>query len=200
MGVVRKQAEPSPCDCGECPQMCLKRQVGRGSAAMGWGAAGLTCRLCHTVPGCLQLALVTWWQSRRISLDANQYHSLPCKSSGPWPLRPRPHTGEGEGIGCSPHFGVLAPSPGPHRSLLRMGMGGQPQLHPEAGRQSLSSASSWMGTVSREKMVPSQRGVWRGDGFRQKEEVLVLTEKNLQIYHSQTSSPLSPSCHAPCFM
>lgn len=78
-------------------------------------------------------------------------------------------------------------------------MGGQPQLHPEAGRQSLSSASSWMGTVSREKMVPSQRGVWRGDGFWQKEEVSVLTEKNLQIYHSQTSSPLLPHT-APCVL
>lgn len=47
-------------------------------------------------------------------------------------------------------------------------------------------------------MVPSQRGVWRGDGFWQKEEVLVLTEKNLQIYPSQTSSPLSPSRRTLC--
>lgn len=84
MGIVRKQTQPSLRDCGESPQVCLKRQVGRGSAAVGWGAAGLTCRLCHTVPGCLQLALVTWWQSRRISAwMPTSTTPCPVKAVGP---------------------------------------------------------------------------------------------------------------------
>lgn len=46
------------------------------------------------------------------------------------------------------------------------------QPHPEAGRQFLSSA--------RERLVPKQRGVQKGNGIRQKEgHVLVLTEEKL---------------------
>lgn len=89
MGVVRKQTQPSLCDCGECPQVCLKRQVGRGSAAVGWGAAGLTCRLCHTagVPAAGPGHMVAGQAYKR--LDAHQYHCLPCKSNGPWSHCPR---------------------------------------------------------------------------------------------------------------
>lgn len=50
-------------DRGEHPQVCLKRQVGRGSAAVEWGAADLTCQLCHVLPRYPGLALVTRWQS-----------------------------------------------------------------------------------------------------------------------------------------
>lgn len=44
-----EQTTPSLRDSGEHPQVCLERQVGQSSAAVGWGAVGLTCRLCHTV-------------------------------------------------------------------------------------------------------------------------------------------------------
>lgn len=50
----------------------------------------------------------------------------------------------------------------------------------------------WMGTVPREGLVPNQKGVWRGDGIRQKEEVLVLVEQKLQIYHFQNQQPPFP--------
>lgn len=56
---------------------------------------------------------------------------------------------------------------------------------PETGGQFPSSASVWMGTVPREGLVPNQRGVWRGDRIRQKEEVMVLAEEKLRIYHFQ---------------
>lgn len=42
-----------------------------------------------------------------------------------------------------------------------------------------------MRTVPREGLVPNQQGVWRRDGIRQKEEVLVLAEEKLHIYHFQ---------------
>lgn len=50
----------------------------------------------------------------------------------------------------------------------------------------------WMGTVPREGLVLNQKCVWRGDGIRQKEEVLVLAEEKLQIYHFQNHQPPFP--------
>lgn len=83
MGVVRKRTQPSLRDCGECPQVCLKRQVGRGSAAMVWGAAASPAGSA-TLPGCLQLALVTWWQGRRVSAwMRTSTTACPVKAVGP---------------------------------------------------------------------------------------------------------------------
>lgn len=73
-------------------------------------------------------------------------------------------------------------------SLLRMSGAGRTELqpHPEAGRQFLSSA--------RERLVPNQRGVQKGNGIRQKEgDVLVLTEEKLYIYHLENLKPPDPS-------
>lgn len=67
----------------------------------------------------------------------------------------------------------------------------EPQPHQEAGGRFLSSASTWMGTVPRRGLVLNQRDVRRGDGVRQKEEVLVLTEEKLQIFHFQNHFPSS---------
>lgn len=55
---------------------------------MGWGAVGLTCRLllCAWVPGTGPGHMVAEQVSLR--LDANQYHTLPCASGGPWPCHP----------------------------------------------------------------------------------------------------------------
>lgn len=98
---------------------------------MGWGAVGLTCRLCYPVPGCLGLALVTWWQSG--CLCAWMLVSItPCPvqavALGLATLACT-HTGEGEGIGRSLCFGLLLlqPQPAPFTSLslLKMELGGQ---------------------------------------------------------------------------
>lgn len=52
--------------CGEQSRVCFKRQVGRGRAAVEWGAADLPCVLCHVLPGYPGLALVPWWQREHL--------------------------------------------------------------------------------------------------------------------------------------
>lgn len=116
----------------------FKKAGGRRQCCRGVGSCGPHLQAlphCAWVPAAGPGHMVVQQAYKR--LDTNQYHSLPCKSSGPWPRRPCPHTGESEGIGRSLRFGILPPSPGPRRLVLRMGMGGQPQLHPEAGRQAV---------------------------------------------------------------
>lgn len=143
MGVV-KNSPPSrgshapgnrhipPCVTGEHPQVFFKRQVGRGSPAVGWGAVGLTCRLCYPVPGCPGLALVTWWQSgclcawMLISITPCPVQAVALGLNTPACIR----SGEGEGTGRSLRFGLLLlpPATTPHftsLSLLKMELGGQ---------------------------------------------------------------------------
>lgn len=146
----RKTDTALPCVTGEHPQACLKRQVGRGRAAMEWGAVDLTWRPCRALPRCPGPAE---WAS--VGLDANQYHSVPQACSGPWPSSPvyilvmvRGH--------AILHLGFLSLHPGP-RVAFEDGAGrAELQPFPEAGRQFLSSA--------RERLVPNQRGVQKGNG------------------------------------
>lgn len=141
---------------------------------------GFTCRLCHAVRVCLGLALVTWWQS------GCQPVSLPAWGEQ-WPLALPPPACtlvRGQAALCL-GFQPLSPGP-PDRVAVEDWPGRtEPQPHPEAGGRFLSSASTWMGTVPRKRLVPNQKGVRRGDRIRQKEDVLVLTEEKLQIYHFQ---------------
>lgn len=58
------------------------------------------------------------------------------------------------------------------------------QPYPEAGGQFLSSSSIWMGQSPGKDWSQAKR-VSGGEGIRQKEEVLVLAEEKLHIYHFQ---------------
>lgn len=95
----------------------------------------------------------------------------------------RMHTGGGGGSRSSSALGP--------RGHLRGGLGDRAEPCPEAGGQFLSASSVWMGTVPREGLVPNQQGVWRRDGIRQNEEVLVLAEEKLYIYRFQNRQPPS---------
>lgn len=103
---------------------------------MGWGAVGLTCRphlqALLPLPGCPGLALVTWWQSgclcawMLISITPGPVQAVALGLATPACM----HTGEGEGIGRSLHFGLLLLPPATTRpftslSLLKMELGGQ---------------------------------------------------------------------------
>ena len=136
--------------------MSLKRQVGRGSAAVGRGAVGFTCRLCHAVRMCPGLALVTWWQS------GCQPVPLPAWGEQ-WPLALPPPACtlvRGQAALCL-GFQPLCPGP-PDRVAVEDGPGRtEPQPHPEAGGRFLSSASTWMGTVPR-KIGPKPEGCPEG--------------------------------------
>lgn len=143
---------------------------------MEWGAADSPAGSAMSCPG-----TQGWpWSHggrggiyRHLGLDANQYHSLPQASGGPWPSPPastlvRVRGQAGLHLGFLPlHAGCRTPG-----SPFSTGLGGQScSLTPEAGRQFLSSA--------REGLVPNQRGVQKGNGVRPKEDVLVLTEEKL---------------------
>lgn len=112
---------------------------------------------------------VTEWVST--GLDANQYHSMPQASGGPWPSPPAYTLVMVRGHAFL-HLGFLSLHPGPWVTFEDGAGRTELQPHPEAGRQFLSSA--------RERLVPKQRGVQKGNGIRQKGgHVLVLTEEKL---------------------
>lgn len=108
---------------------------------MGWGAVGLTCRLCYPVPGCPGLALVTWWQSgclcawMLISITPCPVQAVALGLVTPACM----HTGEGEGIGRSLRFGLCSfrqPQTPLHLPITFEDGTGRTelQLHPKAGR------------------------------------------------------------------
>lgn len=97
---------------------------------MGWQAAGLTYRLCHAaVPGCLGLALRTWWQSGHLcAWMPTSTTSCPVQAVAPDLASPSLHTGEGGGTGRSLHFAAYPFVSGPYQGLgiaFDGGSGGQ---------------------------------------------------------------------------
>lgn len=116
---------------------------------------GFPCRLCHTVqagagPGCM----VADWMP--VHLNTNQYCFLCGTSSGHQPLPPSACTLVSDRLLCA-----LTPSPFIQGwgHCGEMGLGGtelQPPPRPptpDAGGWFLSSASTWIGTVTKGGLV-----------------------------------------------